>query len=134
MRVLAGVALLYVLIQQRLNDISERLSKIQTPAGKKPLRSTNDVRRELAAARDPLAVLEAKLVADSRDEMSPEEIHTFEQARNKIKASIDKLKQSGDWVGVPFDLNGRNCKRGCPGWTPFTDAPSRLNWRASKAA
>lgn len=102
--VLAGVALLYVLIQQRLNDISDRLSKMQTPATKKPGRSADDVRRDLAAARDQLVVLEAKLVTEAREELSEEEIKTFEQARKKIKASIDKLKQSGDWIGLPFDF------------------------------
>lgn len=102
--VLAGVALLYVLIQQRLNDISDRLSKIQTPAVKKPGRSADDVRRGLAAARDLLVVLEAKLVTEAREELSAEELDTFEQARKKIKASIDKLKQSGDWIGLPFDF------------------------------
>lgn len=102
--VLAGVALLYFLIQQRLNDISDRLNKIQSPAAKKPGRSADDVRRDLAAARDQLVVLEARLVTEAREELHAEEIQNFEQARKKIKACIDKLKQSGEWIGVPFDF------------------------------
>ncbi len=102
--VVAGVALLYVLIQQRLNDISDRLSKLQTPAAPKKARPVDDVRRELAAARDQLAVLEARLVKDATEELSEEDIKSFELARKMAKTCIDRLKQSGDWIGVPFDL------------------------------
>lgn len=101
--VVAGVALLYVLIQQRLNDISDRLGKLQTPAPKQT-RPADDVRRELAAARDQLVLLEARLVTQAVEELNTEDIQSFERARKKVKACIDKLKQSGDWVGVPFDF------------------------------
>lgn len=112
--VLAGVAVLYLLIHQRLNDISDRLSNIQTPAAKKAGPSAEDVRRELAAARDQLVVLEAKLVTEAPEALSTEDIQTFEQARKKIKASIDKLKQSGDWIGLPFDFEWTELKARLP--------------------
>lgn len=102
--VLAGVALLYFLIQQRLNDISDRLNKMQLPAVKKPGRSADDLRRDLASARDQLVVLEAKLVTEAREALSAEEIQTFELVRKKIKTGIEKLKQSGEWIGLPFDF------------------------------
>lgn len=102
--VMAGVAVLYLLIQQRLNDIYERLSKMQAPAAKKPVRSPEDVRRDLASARDQLVVLEARLITEDREALSAEEIEVLEQARKKIKSSIEKLKQADEWIGVPFDF------------------------------
>lgn len=101
--VLAGVAVLYLLIQQRLNDISDRLSKLQ-PLAARLGPSPEDLRRELAAARDQLVVLEARLVTEAPEVLSAEDIQTFEQARKKIKASIEKLKQTGEWIGLPFDF------------------------------
>ncbi len=102
--VVAGVALLYVLIQQRLNDISDRLSKMQSPTPQKQARPADDVRRELAATRDQLVLLEARLVKEAPEELSAEDLQSFERARKKAKSCIEKLKQSGDWVGVPFDF------------------------------
>lgn len=102
--VLVGVGLLYLLIQQRLSDILDRLGKLQQPAPLKPQRSADDVRRELAAARDQLVVLEARLVRDACEDLTPDDVASFEQARKRAKASIEKLKQSGDWIGLPFDF------------------------------
>lgn len=104
--VLVGGALLYLLIQQRLSDILDRLTKLQQPQPQpqKQVRSADDVRRDLAAARDQLVVLEARLVRDACEDLTPEDVESFEQARKKAKACIDKLKQSGDWIGLPFDF------------------------------
>ncbi len=102
--IMAGVGLLYLLIQQRLNEISARLSSMQAPATQKPARSSDDVRRALAVAQDQLVVLEARLVSEALETLATEDIQTFEQARKKVKTCIDKLKASGEWIGLPFDF------------------------------
>ena len=98
---LVCVGLFYMFTQQRLGEISSRLASLQTQSA---FRSAETVRRERAYCHDALVVLEADLSNNPREDLTPDELAVIDKSRSKIKACIDELKRSGDWIGMPFDF------------------------------
>ena len=49
-------------------------------------------------------VLEAELSTSKRESLTTEELESIDRARKTIKACIEELKLSGDWIGLPFDF------------------------------
>lgn len=89
-------------IQQSLREINNRLALLQSPPVK---RRTNEViRHERAHCHDQLVLLEAGLVTLPRERLTKEELEQIDKSRQTIKQCIAELKQSGEWVGVPFDF------------------------------
>ena len=115
------VVLFYVFTQQSLNDISSRLNRLQPTA---PVARTPDViRRERAYSHDQLVLLEADLSTTGREDLTEAEVQNVDKARKKIKTCVDELKASGDWIGLPFDLE----------WTEILDRLPNVNSLYRKA-
>ena len=68
------------------------------------LRSPNVIRQERAVCQDRLVLLEVDLTQNQRENLNDEEIQHVESARDAIKRCNDELKQTGDWMGTPFDF------------------------------
>ena len=100
------IVLLYFFTQQGFRDVVSRLGTTgapPTPAAA-PARSADSVRRERSVAHDQLVLVEADLSINPRDELTPEEIESFEASRKAIKVCNAELKKMGQWMGLPFDL------------------------------
>jgi hypothetical protein len=102
--VLMCLLLYYFFIQQSLREISNRLSTLQPVPVPVKRRGQDTIRREQAYRHDQLALLEADLTKHPRDILTEDEIECVETARKTIKRCIDELKQSGEWIGLPFDF------------------------------
>ncbi len=94
--------LYYFYIQQRLETLSRQLANLQTPQAS--ARGPDLIRREKAYRHDQLFLLEADLTNYPRELLNEEEMAVVDVARKNIKLCIDELKQSGDWLGLPFDF------------------------------
>jgi hypothetical protein len=88
-------------IFNRLKDISDRVGKLQPQM---VMRSPNVIRQERAAFQDRLVLLEVELTQNKRDSLTEEDRQQLESARDAIKRCNDELKQTGDWMGTPFDF------------------------------
>ncbi len=94
--------LYYFYIQQSLETLSRQLASMQSsPAS---ARGPDMIRREKAYRHDQLFLLEADLTNYPRELLNEEEMAVVDVARKNIKLCIDELKQSGDWLGLPFDF------------------------------
>jgi hypothetical protein len=113
--VLACVVLFYVFTQQSLTEISNRLNKLQPPDT--AARSPDVIRHERAYCHDQLVLLEVDISNNPRDDLTLEELQDIDKARKKIKACTDELKKTGDWIGLPFDLE----------WMEMLDRMPRVN-------
>jgi hypothetical protein len=100
--ILMSFILFYFYTQQSLRDISNRLNTLQPSDANK--RSPETIRRERAYCHDQLVVLEAELSTSRRESLTTEELESIDRARKTIKACIEELKHSGDWIGLPFDF------------------------------
>ena len=100
--ILMSFILFYFYTQQSLRDISSRLDNMQPIDTNK--RSPEVIRRERAYCHDQLVLLEAELSTSKRESLTPEELDSIDRARKTIKACIEDLKQSGEWIGLPFDF------------------------------
>ncbi len=94
--------LYYFYIQQSLAGISHQLASLQSPQVLQ--RGPDLIRREKAYRHDQLVLLEADLSNYPRAFLNEEEMAVVELARKNIKHCIDELKQSGEWLGLPFDF------------------------------
>lgn len=101
---LLASVLLYYFTQQDLRNIAERLNTLDTAKPQAAPRKAEGIRRERSAALDKLALLEASFSATPREDITPEELETYEECRRAIKTSIAELKRSNEWMGLPFDL------------------------------
>ena len=107
--------LYHFFLQQSLREINNRLAQLQPPPPKR--RSTDEIRRERAYAHDQLVLLEASLSTQPREHLNVDELENIDRYRNTIKSCIDELKQSGEWVGLPFDFE----------WTEMLDRLPNVN-------
>ena len=55
----------------------------------------------LIASASLFALLTGCITAEAP---STQELAVIDKSRSKIKACIDELKRSGDWIGMPFDF------------------------------
>jgi len=94
--------LYYFYIQQSLETLSRQLANMQSPPAS--VRGPDMIRREKAYRHDQLFLLEADLTNYPRELLNEEEMAVVDVARKNIKLCIDELKQSGDWLGLPFDF------------------------------
>ena len=94
--------LYYFYIQQSLETLSRQLASMQPSQAS--VRGPDLIRREKAYRHDQLVLLEAELSNYPRAFLTEEEMTVVEVARKNIKHCIDELKQSGEWLGLPFDF------------------------------
>jgi len=98
---MAGLLIFYFQTQQSLKDIADRVGQLQPQM---VLRSPNVIRQERAVCQDRLVLLEVDLTQNQRENLTEEEIQQVELTRDAIKRCTDELKQTGDWMGIPFDF------------------------------
>ena len=99
------IVLLYFFTQQGFRDLVSRIAVQQAPPAPPPTqRSADSVRRERSVAHDQLVLLEADLAVNPREDLTTEEIESFEGARKSIKVCNAELKKMNQWMGLPFDL------------------------------
>jgi hypothetical protein len=96
-----GLIIFYFQTQQSLRDISDKVAKLQPQTIS---RYPNVIRQERAVNQDQLVLLEVELTQNQPDKLNEEDIQKVESVRNVIKRCNDELKQTGDWMGIPFDL------------------------------
>lgn len=95
----------YVVTQQDLRAIHQRLSAMDTPAAKPVSQRTAEVvRRERSEAHDKLVLIEASLSTQPREQLSADELATYESSRRTIQARNAELRRTQDWLGLPYDL------------------------------
>jgi hypothetical protein len=94
--------LYYFYIQQSLETLSRQLVQLQT--AKVNNLGADLIRREKAHHLDQLLLLEADLARYQREFLTDVERAAVGVAHQNIERCIAALKQSGDWLGLPFEL------------------------------
>lgn len=111
---LVGVAMLmHYLTRQDVRSISSRLDALDQPK-LAAARTPDSLRRERSAAYDALVKLEAGLSSLPREELTPEEMAAYEEARRAVKACNAELQQAREWMGLPYDLEWADIKERTP--------------------
>jgi len=114
--------LFYFFTQQSLRDITARLNiALQPPPA--PKKNAETIRRDRALSHDQLMLLEADLTNNPREDLTPEELVSIDQFSKTIKICTAQLKKSGDWMGLPFDLE----------WTDILERLPKVNALYRKA-
>ena len=97
-----GAAVFYYLTLQNLAAVKREVNKLRDQAD--DARSSALLRNERARCYQQLLALEADIQARQRDSLSNEETAMVELNREEIQNCVNALKQSGNWMGLPFDL------------------------------
>ena len=92
----------YLQQNSKLDEINARLSKLQPYPSQR--RDPKIIRQQRAASCDHMMLLEAALQNSQREDLTPEELQAIDAARDTFKVCADELKNDGEWMGVPFDL------------------------------
>ena len=118
---LIGVAISHLWTKQKMLQMRRELDKLQ--AQSRAAHACSLLRKERARCHLQLQSLEAELTAHERTALSAEEIAAVDANRKTIKNCVEALKNAGDWLGVPFDLE----------WVDMLERLPRLNllYRAS---
>lgn len=97
-----GAAVFYYLTLQNLAAVKREVNKLRDQAD--DARSSALLRNERARCYQQLLALEADIQTRQRDSLSNEETAMVEVNREEIQNCVNALKQSGNWMGLPFDL------------------------------
>ena len=97
-----GAAVFYYLTLQNLAAVKREVNKLRDQAD--DARSSALLRNERARCYQQLLALEADIQNRQRDSLSNEETAMVEVNREEIQNCVNALKQSGNWMGLPFDL------------------------------
>ena len=97
-----GAGIFYYLTLQNLAHIRREVDRLQIRA--RAERASGMLRAERSRCQQELQALETDLSATERDALTPQELTMVENHRTSIKECVDALKQAGDWMGLPFDL------------------------------
>ena len=118
---LIGVAISHLWTKQKMLQMRRELDKLQAQA--RAAHACSLLRKERARCQLQLQSLEAELTAHERTALSAAEIATVDAHRKTIKNCVEALKNAGDWLGIPFDLE----------WVDMLERLPRLNllYRAS---
>jgi len=116
-----GVAVSNYSAKQKMLQMRRELDKLQ--AQSRAAHACSLLRKERARCHLQLQSLEAELTAHERTALSAAEIAAVDLNRKTIKNCVEALKNAGDWLGVPFDLE----------WVDMLERLPRLNllYRAS---
>lgn len=98
-----GAAVFYYLTLQNLAAVKREVNKLRDQAD--DARSSALLRNERARCYQQLLALEADIQNRQRDSLSNEETAMVEVNREEIQNCVNALKQSGNWMGLPFDLD-----------------------------
>jgi hypothetical protein len=98
-----GAAVFYYLTLQNLAAVRREVDKLRNQAD--DARASALLRNERARCYQQLKGLEADIQARQRDSLSNEETAMVELNREEIQNCVNALKKSGNWMGLPFDLD-----------------------------
>jgi len=118
---LIASAVFYYLSLQNLASIRREVDKLHAQAT--VARSSTMLRNERARCQQQLAGMEAALLASNQSALNSQEVSQVGDTALEIKNCNQALKNAGDWMGLPFDLE----------WVDMLDKLPRLNalYRAS---
>ena len=97
-----GAAVFYYLTLQNLAAVKREVNKLRDQAD--DARASALLRNERARCYQQLLALETDIQARQRDSLSNEETAMVELNREEIQNCVNALKKSGNWMGLPFDL------------------------------
>jgi hypothetical protein len=97
-----GAAVFYYLTLQNLAAVKREVNKLRDQAD--GARTSALLRNERARCYQQLMALEADILASKRESLSNEETAMVELNREEIQNCVNALKKSGNWMGLPFDL------------------------------
>ena len=97
-----GAAVFYYLTLQNLAAVKREVNKLRDQAD--DARASALLRNERARCYQQLLALEADIQTRQRDSLSNEETAMVELTREEIQNCVNALKKSGNWMGLPFDL------------------------------
>ena len=92
----------YLQQNSKLDEINARIGKLQPYPSQR--RDPKIIRQQRAASGDHMMLLEAALQNSQREDLTPEELQAIDAARDTFNVCADELKNDGEWMGVPFDL------------------------------
>ncbi len=98
-----GAAVFYYLTLQNLAAVKREVNKLRDQAD--DARASALLRNERARCYQQLKALEADIQTRQRDSLSNEETAMVELNREEIQNCVNALKKSGNWMGLPFDLD-----------------------------
>lgn len=98
-----GAAVFYYLTLQNLAAVKREVNKLRDQAD--DARASALLRNERARCYQQLLALEADMQARQRDSLSNEETAMVEVNRDEIQNCVNALKKSGNWMGLPYDLD-----------------------------
>jgi hypothetical protein len=102
MLALIASAVFYYLSLQNLASIRREVDKLHAQAT--VARSSTMLRNERARCQQQLAGMEAALLASKQSALDIQEIAQVDATALEIKNCNQALKNAGDWMGLPFDL------------------------------
>ena len=119
--VLIGVAVSYYVTAQRMLQMRLEMEKLQAQA--RAARASAILRNERTRCHLQLQTLEAQLETKDPLTLSAEELEMMDLNQKTIRKCVDALKNAGEWLGLPFELE----------WVDMLERLPRLNaaYRAS---
>ena len=99
---LLGAGIFYYLTLRNLAHIRREVDLLQIRA--RAERASSMLRAERSRCQQELQALETDLGALDRSALTPQEVTLVDNLRKSIKECVDALKNAGDWLGLPFDL------------------------------
>jgi len=107
-----GAAVFYYLTLQNLAAVKREVDKLRGQAD--DARASALLRNERARCYQQLMALEADITTGQRDRLSNEETAMVELNREEIQNCVNALKKSGNWMGLPFDLDWQDMWNNLP--------------------
>ena len=99
---LLGAGIFYYLTLRNLAHIRREVDRLQIRA--RAERTSGMLRAERSRCQQELQALETDLGMTERNALTPQELTLVDNHRRSIKECVDALKNAGDWLGLPFDL------------------------------
>ncbi len=96
-------ATLYVQQSGYLQEIQNKLAKIDPQQAEKQ-KQAETLRRQRLEVVDPLMLLEAEFHQGIRNTLDEFEIQRVADARDRVMSITQQLRDLGDWLGPPYDL------------------------------
>ena len=93
----------YYLTLQNLAAVKREVDKLRTQAD--DARASAVLRNERARCYQQLLALESGLQSQPRDSLNAEELAMVDINREEIRNCVEALKRSGNWMGLPYDLD-----------------------------
>jgi len=105
-------AVLYYLTLQNLAAVKREVDKLRTQAD--DARASAVLRNERARCYQQLLALESGLQSQPRESLGAEELAMVDINREEIRNCVEALKRSGNWMGLPYDLDWQDMWENLP--------------------